>query len=415
MVLVVSLRGHGARIRTCAELKRRIFLETRRYRAEDLGMLAHVAALAFGGSVADWERYYVQSPRVGLDQVYALEEDGEVRATAAVLPLEVFVDTETAPMGGVAAVATHPAYRRRGYAGELMRATLRGMRERGVHLSMLWPFAHDFYRAYGWELAGEAVVYTLKPTDLTASPEQRRIRAYTEADLPWVIGLLEKVAAEHSCCVRRGEERWREVLAREDWWAAVYEVEEHIEGYILYRMSDWREDRTPHRTLAVQEFVWRTAEAREALISFLAAQDPLVFEIQHRTPRGEPLHPYLRSSYVKAEIEPEFMLRLVDVGGALKLLNRALGEHLVLEVSDDVVEENAGFYTVGDGEVVRGAEAEESVALDVRQLAQLYAGYLPARQLARHGLVEPRSPEALELLEALFPVADPWVYPADHF
>jgi predicted acetyltransferase len=84
-------------------------------------------------------------------------------------------------------------------------------------------------------------------------------------------------------------------------------------------------------------------------------------------------------------------------------------------VSDDAVEENAGSYTVGDGEVVRGAEAEERVVLDVRQLAQLYAGYLPARQLARHGLLEPGSPAALEVLEAMFPVDDPWVYLPDHF
>jgi predicted acetyltransferase len=161
--------------------------------------------------------------------------------------------------------------------------------------------------------------------------------------------------------------------------------------------------------------VWRTTEAWEALISFLAAQDPLVFEIRHSTPRGELLHPYLRSSYVRAEVEPEFMLRLVDVEGALRLLDRTVERPLVLEVTDDVVQDNAGSYTVGDGEVVRGVEAEERVTLDVRQLAQLHAGYLPARQLARHGLVEPSSQETLELLEALFPVDDPWVYPPDHF
>ena len=390
-------------------------MEVRGYRAEDLTPLARMGMLAFGGSVADWEKYYSESPWVDLDLVYVLEEGGEARASATVLPLEVFVDGRPASMGGIAAVYAHPAYRRRGYAGELMRAVLRAMRERGMHLSMLWPFAHVFYRVYGWELAGEAVAYTLKPTDLPTSPEQKRVRAYKEEDLPRMMGLFEKEAAEHSCCVRRGEGRWREVLAREDWWAAVYEREGGMEGYILYRMSDWREDREPHRTLSVQELVWSTAEAWEALISFLAAQDPLVFEIKHHTPRGELLHPYLRSSYVKAEIEPEFMLRLVDVEEALNLLDRALGEPLVLEVSDDVIEENAGSYTAGNGEVVRGVEAEERVALDVRQLAQLYAGYLPARQLARHGLVEHVSPEALELLEMLFPVDDPWVYPPDHF
>ncbi len=70
---------------------------------------------------------------------------------------------------------------------------------------------------------------------------------------------------------------------------------------------------------------------------------------------------------------------------------------------------------MGGGGVVRGAEAAETVALDVRQLAQLYAGYLPARQLARRGLVEARGPRALELLETLFPVGDPWLFAPDHF
>jgi predicted acetyltransferase len=109
------------------------------------------------------------------------------------------------------------------------------------------------------------------------------------------------------------------------------------------------------------------------------------------------------------------MLRLVDVEGALRLLSRTTDEPLVLEVSDDVKEGNTGEYTVGRGEVVRAAEAEWRVSLDVRRLAQLYAGYLPAGQLARHGLIQPSSPEALEIVEELFPAGEPWVYPADHF
>jgi predicted acetyltransferase len=378
--------------------------------------LARLAAGAFGENGGYWERYYEPggNSRVDLDLVHLIAENGEARASATVLPLEVFVDGRPVPMGGIAAVATDPAYRRRGFAGELMRAVLRTMRERGIHLSMLHPFAHAFYRAYGWELATEAIAYTLKPTDLPTSSEQRRVRAYGEGDVPKMMGLLEEEVVRLSCCVRRGEGRWRDLLGRKDWEAAVYEREGRLEGYILYRMSDWREDREPRRTLAVQELVWGSLGARAALISFLAAQDPLVFEIKHNTPRGEPLHPYLRSSYVKAEIEPEFMLRLVDVEGALKLLNRTASEPLVLEVSDDVVPENAGEYTVGE-EVVRDAETGKRVSLDVRQLAQLYAGYLPVGQLARHGLVEPSSPGALGLLGELFPPGEPWIYPPDHF
>lgn len=147
----------------------------------------------------------------------------------------------------------------------------------------------------------------------------------------------------------------------------------------------------------------------------MAAQDPLVFEVECSTSRGEPLHPYLESSYVKAEIEPQFMLRIVDVKGALELLDRSVEGPLVLEISDDGIPENSGAYTVSNGEVVRGTDSEDRIVLDVRQLAQLYAGYLPARQLARRGLVRADSERALELLEALFPAGDPWVAPLDRF
>ena len=54
------------------------------------------------------------------------------------------------------------------------------------------------------------------------------------------------------------------------------------------------------------------------------------------------------------------------------------------------------------------------MTLDVRQLAQLYAGYLPARQLVRGGLIKPGSAKAVELLEEFFPPGDPWLFPPDH-
>lgn len=392
-------------------------MELREYRDGDLGALVRLGVAAFGGSVSDWEGHFLpaKNPRLDPERVYVVEDDGEVRASATVLPLESFVDGEPRPMGGIAAVMAHPAYRRRGYAGELMRAVLRDMRGRGTHLSLLAPFAHAFYRSFGYELASEVIEYRLKPSDLSSSPEQRHLRACREGDLPRMMELLEGEAKAHPLCVRRGEGHWRTTLSRKDRAAAVYEREGRVEGYIIYRLSGWEEDRDPQRTLSAEETVAVTARAREALISFMASLDPLAYEVRLETSRAEPLHPYLRSSYVTAKVEPDQMLRLVSVEGALGYLGRTAAAPLVLEVSDDVIPENAGEYTVGDGEVVRGAEAAERVSLDVRQLARLYAGYLPARQLARHGLLQPGSARSLDLLEALFPVGDPWLFGPDHF
>jgi predicted acetyltransferase len=291
---------------------------------------------------------------------------------------------------------------------------LRDMRERNVSLSLLAPFAHAFYRIFGYELATEAIEYRLKPADLPTSPEQNHLRAYREEDLSSLMDLYEAEAKGHRLCVRRSEGHWKESLAEKGTDAAVYERDDDVEGYILYKISGWQE-RDPRRTLSVEEIVAATPRAREALLSFMAGLDPLVYGIKLYTPRGEPLHPYLRSSHVDAKIEPDQMLRLVDVEGALGYLERVPEAPLVLDISDDVIPENSGEYTVGDGKVFRGAEAGESVSLDVRQLAQLYAGYLPARDLARHGLIRASSPEALHLLGALFPLRDPWLSGPDHF
>ena len=186
--------------------------------------MARVATMALGGSVEYWEEEYYaleKNPRLDPEQVYVVEEDGEIRAAAAVLPLEVFFEGRTVPMGGIAAVATHAAYRRRGYAGELMQAALRGMRERNVHLSMLHPFAHSYYRRYGWELATETIDYDLKPTDLPTSSEQKHVRAYWDRDLPRMTTLLEAEASRHHLFVRRGEGRWRQIFARGEQEVAV--------------------------------------------------------------------------------------------------------------------------------------------------------------------------------------------------
>jgi predicted acetyltransferase len=393
-------------------------MELRRYREGDADALARLGVAAFDTSVSDWKEMFdpERNARLDPEQVHVIEEDGEARASATVLPLESFVEGEPRPMGGISAVMVHPAYRRRGYAGELMRAVLRDMRERDVALSLLSPFAHAFYRVFGYELASEVIQYSLKPSDLSTSSEQGYLRDYREGDLPSLMELYGAEARRHTLSVRRSRRHWEEILAGRDRYTAVYQREGEAEGYILYKISGWQEQ-DPRRTLRVDEFVAATTRAREALLSFLAGFDPLAYVhgIKLTTSRGEPLHPYLESSYVKASIDPDQMLRLVDVETALGYLELATEEPLVLDVRDDVIAENQGQYTIGHGKVVRGAEAEQSVWLDVRQLAQLYAGYLSAKELARHELLDASSPEALRLLDSLFPVGDPWLSRPDHF
>src|SRR5918993_868122 len=200
-------------------------MELRRYREGDVDALARLAVAAFDSSVSDWEEVFdpERNARLDLEQVHVIEEDGEARASATVLPLETFVEGVPRPMGGISAVMVHPAYRRRGYAGKLMRAVLRDMRERDVALSLLSPFAHAFYRVFGYELVTEDIEYRLKPADLPTSPEQSYLRAYRDEDLPSLVNLYETEAKRHTLSVLRSEGHWKKSLADKDNEVAVYE------------------------------------------------------------------------------------------------------------------------------------------------------------------------------------------------
>src|SRR5918995_417741 len=246
-------------------------MKLRRYLEGDMDVLTRVGVAAFGGRISDWEQNFdpAQNARLDLEQVHVIEEDGEVRASTTVLPLESFVEGEWRPMGGISAVMAHPAYRRRGYAGELMRAALRDMRERDVALSLLSPFAHAFYRMFGYELVTEDIKYMLKPADLPSSQEQRHLRAYREEDLSSLMALYEAEAKRHTLSVLRSEKHWKKSLSDKDSDTAVFERDGEIEGYVLYKISGWQE-REPRRTLSVEELVAATPRAREALLSFMA-------------------------------------------------------------------------------------------------------------------------------------------------
>src|ERR671920_2488483 len=193
-------------------------MELRRYRAGDVDALARLGVAAFDTSVSDWKEMFdpERNARLDLEQIHVIEEDGEARASTTVLPLESYVEGEPRPMGGISAVMVHPAYRRRGYAGELMRAVLRDMRERGVSLSLLSPFAHAFYRMFGYELATEDIQYRLKPADLPTSQAQSHLRAYREEDFSSLMDLYEAEAKGHTLSVRRSEGHWKTTLSKKD-------------------------------------------------------------------------------------------------------------------------------------------------------------------------------------------------------
>ena len=105
-----------------------------------------------------WEEVFTEDTRAFLDyyyyiktrdnQIYTVEEEGEIRSMLQLNPYRVVVEGEEFPSAYVIAVATKEEYRRRGYMGALLRASLHDMYEQKLPFTFLMPAAEAIYTPY---------------------------------------------------------------------------------------------------------------------------------------------------------------------------------------------------------------------------------------------------------------------------
>jgi predicted acetyltransferase len=127
---------------------------------------------------------------------------------------------------------------------------------------------------------------------------------------------------------------------------------------------------------------------------------------------GDPLLSHLREERVEVAELQRWMLRIVDVRGALDRRGwspQVRGE-VQLDVRDELLPDNARRWVLevagGRAQVREGGSG--AVVLDVRGLASLYAGFMPAEELRVAGLCE-GSDADLAKASALFAGPAPWL------
>ncbi|MGH2543396.1 MAG: GNAT family N-acetyltransferase, partial [Ardenticatenaceae bacterium] len=100
--------------------------------------------------------------------------------------------------------------RRRGYANKLMKGALEELRERGLPLSLLFPYSIPFYNRLGYGVASNMWLLELPLKELMDFDEMRRVRRIKAEDLPAMQRLYERVRGLHNGWMERTEWEWRE-------------------------------------------------------------------------------------------------------------------------------------------------------------------------------------------------------------
>ena len=379
----------------------------------ELAAFAEVASACFNVSIEDTRAWF---ERGDVRNLRVQRQGDAVAAGLLLVPMGQWFGGRSVPMTGIAGVGVPAERRGRGAALSLVRAALAELRAGGVALSTLYPATTTLYRRAGFEIAGGRYAIELRLHELRARGPDRALvaRRPTPADEPAIAEVAAEVARHGAGQLDRGPYIWRRVRQPRGRIVRDFVIEgpDGLEGYAYLGQKDVPRDEGQEYAIVATDAAATTPAAGRRLLALLGDHAGIA---RRAVLYGGPAHPLLlqlSERHYGVKLVDPWMLRIVDVQAALERRGwpAAVSAELQLELTDDVLPENAGSWTLavsqGEARVARatgsgrGARAP-SLRMDVRGLAPLYSGHLSPGQLRQAGLIE-GDDAALELAAALF-------------
>lgn len=394
--------------------------EYRAMQAGDVDRVVWLLSHAFG-SPADRLAEWVNA--CGHDEFRVMARAGAAAdACLLLLPMGLFVGGRSVPQLGVAAVSTSPECRGSGVAKEMMRASVLETARRGVPLGVLYPATQTLYRRAGYELAVSHFMVTIDLTRLRPERADRGLamRRLTAADRPVIEGIHRERARWGTGELDRGQYIWRRIYEPRVGPAEGWCVEEggEITGWVFVtrcQNSASIGEAYASSWLALSDVQAFTAGAARRILAMLADECSIWKSARMFCGPHHPLLSVMHERCYKMMLTDYPMVRIVSVAGALagRGWAEAVSGALALEISDDIVEANNGWFTLrvegGRASVTRERGRPDGVAalsLSIRDLAMVYTGFSTARSAVVSGTVRGDG-RGLDVADALFAGAHP--------
>jgi len=262
---------------------------------------------------AEWEE--VIKHREGF-VYYALLEDDTPVAGAASGAMTQQVRGALLGAGGIWAVATHPAARRKGYARAVMARLLAAVRDAGQPLSCLYPFRESFYERLG---------YVTFPLPRTARLTPLSLLPLLEQDLGGRVDLAlisdgYDAYRDYLCALRRRTHGMamfdhpdRFSIQRNKLWLALAKAGDQVVGAMLYDLKGLE---ATEFVLRAFRFYYDTAQGKYLLLQWLARHADQAGQVEISLPPFEFPETWLADIKVATESDTRApMGRVVDVAG----------------------------------------------------------------------------------------------------
>lgn len=386
------------------------YMEIRKLTMEDYEACMALSEYAFQFKLTE-EQIEMRREEFAKQNVLGVYADGQVGAKLQIVPFQTYIHGRSFEMGGIAAVATWPEYRRKGWVAKLLQSALEEMNRNKQSISFLHPFSFSFYRKYGWETYVEYKRYKLSTSQLPSKKITPGTVKRGNPELAVLKQVYNAYAARYNGTLDRDDAWWtRSVFLKKGSQRAVYYDEAEVpQGYVFYEVKE--------RKFTIGEMIHLNEEAREGLWTFIANHDSMIEEVTLQAPADDMLAFQLDNPRIQQEVVPYFMARIVSVEQFISQYPFASQEspiQILLEVEDQYAPWNEGVWELnvamnGTASIWKKAESEHEgqrgqlIRLHIQSLTTMLMGYRRPVEMEQIGRIEGTS-AAIQALEKAIPV-----------
>lgn len=399
-------------------------MEFRYATKEDREVVENLWAYCFEPKGDPFFTYYFNEVYKPEETLVGYEKGGhgkeQVLADVHLRPYRLSVRQKAMDVAYIVGVATHPAARRSGIGGQLLKASLQALREKGHSLNILMPSMAVFYHHYGWDMYCHQWIRRMKLEDLRPLADRSLDFCMIDSPDEWffLASIYEAYTANLTGYAIRSEGDWRRLLgsifAEGAHVVVVYE-DNAPAGYMFYKLG------APE--IFVSEFVYASRKAQRALLGFLYNHRSQGESLRWNEGLHDKSYIFYPNGQSGNEVLPFMMSRIVDTKKALEEVpyeRSYLAEKESVEihflVEDPLADWNAGHFVAtytAKGATVKVVKTAPSKAaltahVGVGALSLLLMGRLTASELAYEGKMT-GSVDALDELDALYPKMDTYV------
>jgi len=183
--------------------------------------------LVFKNTPRDYfERHLFFDPYVEYEHTQLLRVDDVLASSVQITPRKMVVNGREIPFGGIANVATHPDFRKRGYSSRVLKDAIQKMKAWSLPLSLLFTDINPFYERVGFvTLEREAFTAEIQ-TEPKANEEVRMFDFYRD---------MEPVKEIY----RQFSSRWNGPMVRDDvYWKNHFSIVNEDLRFFLVRIKN---------------------------------------------------------------------------------------------------------------------------------------------------------------------------------